>query len=332
MSVYNGQAFLPYSISSVINQTYKNWELIAVNDCSQDESERIILQFSDNEPRIRYIKHESNRGLASSMNTGIIHSQGEIIAFLEQDDLWLKDNLEEKVRLLSLNENLLHVSSPAFLFDQKRQRFYGISHGNFSAWMFSKKLFEKIGLFDETRDLAVVEDQDLSIRVAIERIKGEIREPFFHLVRRPLAVWIRHKKSLSAHTNENLKSLEARYRGMLRKYSLFETSKYFRNPLVYWHNRLGFNLCLQGDKQEGLQHFLKAVKLKVNIESLMLLSSFWLPKSFQARLYNLFQEPLKIYRAINLKLKVTTEFRDEYQEALALVANFKKQVFIKDLQ
>jgi glycosyltransferase involved in cell wall biosynthesis len=323
MSVFNGQDFLPFSISSVINQTYKNWELIIINDGSQDGSEPIILNFMRIHPRIKYIKHEVNRGLAASMNTGITQSRGQIIAFLEQDDLWLKDDLQEKVKLFRLNENLLYVSSLAFLFDQKKKRIFGISPGNFSAWMFAKKLFDKTGLFDESKDLAGVEDQDFMVRLGLERIKGEIHESFSFLVKRPLVIWVRHEKSLSAHTNENLKSLERKYRGLLKKYSSLEAHSGFQGVLACWHNRLGFNLCLQDYRQEGLQHFLKAIKLKGTMESLMLISSFWIPGPFQARLYNIFQALLRIYKETKLKLKVITKFKDEYEEALSLIENLK---------
>jgi glycosyltransferase involved in cell wall biosynthesis len=93
---YNGARFIEYSIQSVINQTYKDWELIIVDDCSADNSVKIIENYKD--IRIKTLKNRQNMGAAESRNNGIRHASGEIIAFLDSDDIWKQNKLEEQIK------------------------------------------------------------------------------------------------------------------------------------------------------------------------------------------------------------------------------------------
>ena len=95
---YNGASYLSETIQSVLDQTYPNWELILVDDCSSDHTIDVIAQFSD--PRIRSIRHDQNRGSDIARNTGLEASTGEIIAFLDQDDLFHPGKLQAHVEFL----------------------------------------------------------------------------------------------------------------------------------------------------------------------------------------------------------------------------------------
>lgn len=77
----NTGRFIEESIQSVINQTYKNWELLIVDDCSTDDTDEVVKRFNDN--RIKYIKNEKNRGAAITRNRAIQEANGEWVAFLE---------------------------------------------------------------------------------------------------------------------------------------------------------------------------------------------------------------------------------------------------------
>ena len=89
---HNGARYLSETIESVLAQSYDNFELLIVDDASSDETPQIIGQFTD--PRIKYIRHNKNRGSNPARNTGIRASTGEIVAFLDQDDLFHKDKLK----------------------------------------------------------------------------------------------------------------------------------------------------------------------------------------------------------------------------------------------
>ncbi|MGL6107517.1 glycosyltransferase family 2 protein [Romboutsia sp.] len=95
--VYNAESFLSETIKSIKNQTYKNWEMILVDDCSKDNSANIIKEFQNTDDRIKYIKLEKNSGASVSRNTGIKNSKGRFIAFVDSDDLWNPEKLEKQV-------------------------------------------------------------------------------------------------------------------------------------------------------------------------------------------------------------------------------------------
>ncbi|MFT3893193.1 MAG: glycosyltransferase family 2 protein [Anaerolineales bacterium] len=88
---YGGADFLGEAIQSVLDQTFHDFELIVVNDASPDDTDSVIQKFND--PRLRYIKHEKNRGVGHARKNGISQSRGEIIANLDQDDLFHPDKL-----------------------------------------------------------------------------------------------------------------------------------------------------------------------------------------------------------------------------------------------
>lgn len=101
MPTYNCADFIEESILSVINQTYTNWELIIVDDCSKDNTEEVVKKYTDNDKRIRYIRLETNSGAAIARNTGIEMAIGEFIAFLDSDDLWLNVKLEKQLEFMN---------------------------------------------------------------------------------------------------------------------------------------------------------------------------------------------------------------------------------------
>ncbi|MCC0179229.1 glycosyltransferase family 2 protein [Waterburya agarophytonicola K14] len=95
--VYNVENYIAQTINSVLSQTYTNFEVLIIDDESPDRSIEICQQFND--PRIKII-HQQNRGLAGARNTGIRHAQGDYLAFLDSDDLWLPEKLARHVQHL----------------------------------------------------------------------------------------------------------------------------------------------------------------------------------------------------------------------------------------
>ncbi len=91
MAVYNGEKYIGEAITSVISQTYPDWELVIVNDGSTDHTVDIIQSFPD--PRIRLF-HQANTGCASARNRVLEEAQGEYLAYLDADDVFLPDHLE----------------------------------------------------------------------------------------------------------------------------------------------------------------------------------------------------------------------------------------------
>ncbi len=111
--VYGVEKFIAATVQSVLEQTYKNFELFIIDDASPDRSIEICQQFTDT--RLRIIRQE-NRGLPGARNTGIRHAQGEYLAFLDGDDLWLPEKLEKHVAHLENSPNVgISFSRSAFI-------------------------------------------------------------------------------------------------------------------------------------------------------------------------------------------------------------------------
>lgn len=98
--VYNAARFLKQAIDSVLVQTYRNIELILVDDCSTDDSMQIMRAYSNKDVRIRLFSNQTNQGVAKTRNTGIQAANGEYIALLDSDDVWEKTKLESQIQLL----------------------------------------------------------------------------------------------------------------------------------------------------------------------------------------------------------------------------------------
>lgn len=103
MPAYNAERTIDEAIQSVCQQTYGEWELIIVNDCSSDRTEWIVKQYMKKDNRILLINNEQNIGVSETRNIGVSSSNGKWIAFLDSDDKWKKEKLEKQVKLL--NEN-----------------------------------------------------------------------------------------------------------------------------------------------------------------------------------------------------------------------------------
>lgn len=107
MTSYNYERYISRSIECVLNQTFADFELIIIDDGSRDSSREIIQKYARQDPRVKYIFHQSNRGIANTYNEGIGASAGKFIAFNDSDDLWASDKLEKQIGMLKKNENLV---------------------------------------------------------------------------------------------------------------------------------------------------------------------------------------------------------------------------------
>jgi glycosyltransferase involved in cell wall biosynthesis len=99
MPTYNRAKFLMNAVNSVIGQSYSNWELLIVDDCSTDNTKAIVAAIAD--PRVQYIRLDSNRGAAYCRNLGIKTAVGEFIGFLDSDDTFLPEKLSRHIALFS---------------------------------------------------------------------------------------------------------------------------------------------------------------------------------------------------------------------------------------
>lgn len=115
---YNSSNFIEETINSVLNQTYENWEMIIVDDCSTDNSVEIINEYLEKDNRIKLLVNEKNKGAAETRNEALKIAKGRFIAFLDSDDLWNCNKLEKQIQFMI--ENKYPISFTAYnLIDEK---------------------------------------------------------------------------------------------------------------------------------------------------------------------------------------------------------------------
>ena len=104
MPTYKCGRFISESIRSIQVQTYKNWELIIVDDCSRDGTVATVLDLKKEDDRINLYQNSTNSGAAVTRNTALRNAKGRWIAFLDSDDLWEPTKLEKQIKFMEENE------------------------------------------------------------------------------------------------------------------------------------------------------------------------------------------------------------------------------------
>ena len=185
---FNYSKYLLYAVKSVENQTVKPKSIIIVDDGSTDDTEEIITSYNSSIP-IGYLK-KNNGGLSSARNAGIIYSNSTYIGFLDSDDYWLPQKLEEQLKLFNLTNtdelglvycDFEYIDEDGLVILNKAKNEIDIDcrgycfnkllmgnkiNGSASATILKRKCFEKVGLFDE--NLKMGEDWDMWLRIAKE--------------------------------------------------------------------------------------------------------------------------------------------------------------------
>jgi glycosyltransferase involved in cell wall biosynthesis len=181
--LYNSEKYIGNTILSVINQTYKNWELFVIDDCSTDSSGNIARKFIELDDRIYFIESESNfGGPAGPRNIGIHSANGEYIAFLDSDDLWHKDKLEVCMRNFHPNVDIVFhdfVKYGNINFFQKKnmkgRRLANPVTKNLllqdnviinSSVVVRKNLIKDVGYIDESKNMIAAEDYNLWLKIS----------------------------------------------------------------------------------------------------------------------------------------------------------------------
>jgi glycosyltransferase involved in cell wall biosynthesis len=188
LPVYNGEKYLKQSIDSCLNQTYKNIELIIVNDGSKDRTEKIIKSYRDK--RIKYIQHNENKGLPFALNSGFKISTGEYLSWTSYDNFYAPNAIEIMVNFLEKNHDVDFVYSNYYLVDEtgkilKKKR---TSHPKLldlyncigPCFLYRRKIYETIGEYNSCYTL--VEDYEYWLRIR-ERYKMKKINDFLYYYR-----------------------------------------------------------------------------------------------------------------------------------------------------
>lgn len=183
---YNRADLISETIESILNQTYKNFELIIVDDGSTDNTEEVIRKFKDS--RIKYIKTDNWGGPARPRNIGIKKAKGEYIAFCDDDDIWLPEKLEKQIRVFQISNEtaMLYTRFKTIEGDVISNRIFP-ENGKYKSGNIFKSLYlrsfiacssvvvkrsvlDQVGLFDTDPNLIAIEDTDLWLRIALKYI------------------------------------------------------------------------------------------------------------------------------------------------------------------
>ena len=237
MPTYNQACFIKEAIDSVLRQSYENFELIIIDNHSDDPTEEIILDYQERDSRVKYIKFHNQGIIAASRNLGIEKAKGELIAFIDSDDIWLPEKLEKQIQCFQ-DEKLFAVATKAFWMKENmvlpkyyfaKKGYYDCGYRDFlfsnhavcSSVIARKDILQDLKGFDQQRDFICIEDWELWLRIANKGKFRILNEPllFYRIQpnkyqqavessKRRFKVIDKHLKSISIK-NDELKEAKA---------------------------------------------------------------------------------------------------------------------------
>ena len=191
---YNREKTIEYSLQSVLNQTYRNLEILIVDDCSTDSTLPLVEKMND--PRVRIIRQERNAGAQAARNAGIREASAKWICFNDSDDTWIASKVESQMALLEkfkFDERIVLYCDcykfypetgkkelwklPDIRFDKSYSDLLNTSGPMFQGLMASKKLIVDSGMLDE--DAISYQEWDTSLLLSKNGSFHHIKEPFF---------------------------------------------------------------------------------------------------------------------------------------------------------
>ncbi len=231
VNCYNGEKYLSNCIKSILNQNYKNFEIIFWDNCSTDKSKKIINSFKDS----RIKKYFSKRfyKLYAARNFAIQKSKGKYISFLDVDDIWKKNKLSEQIKILKKNKNAEIIYSNYICNNQKKsvkflkfttklpsgfitQNLLNDYKIGILTCLVKKKLFEK---FKFNADYEIIGDFDFFIRASVyNKILS---------IQKPLAVYRVHENNFSLKNNYIYFSELSKWIKKMSKNKIFKNYNFF---------------------------------------------------------------------------------------------------------
>lgn len=260
ITTHNRADVLPRAINSVLNQTYKDIELIVVSDGSTDETNDLMAQYADN-PNIIYIAYTPSRGGNYARNIGIKAAQGEYVAFLDDDDEWLPKKIQRQLDKFQENPDIALVYTGInIIYNEERVKYYqaanvegNISHeillyniiGTTSSVMVKRMVVIEAGLFDES--LKALQDHDLWIRICQKYFVGCVSEKLLNYYNGTNAFQITDKVKLYITSKQYI---QEKYNKLYSTLTKSEQKTLFRSQTLGYVKR-----CIKsGNNVEARKH------------------------------------------------------------------------------
>lgn len=232
---YNSEKFISETIQSVQNQTYQNWEMIIVDDCSTDRTVTIVNEILRNEPRIKFFSLSKNQGPAKARNIAIQNAQGNYMTFLDADDIWFTDFIQNSIN--TINKTGIH-----FVFSSYRR-----SNENLEFVYSDFIVPEKVSYEDilKTNSISCL-TAFIDIKKLGKKTMPEIRKrqdmglwlkylkeiPFAYGIKEPKAIYRIRKNSLSRN-KKNLLKYQWQFYREVEELSFFQSVYY----MLHWMYR-----------------------------------------------------------------------------------------------
>ncbi len=232
LPTYNGSKYLRQSIESCLNQTFGNIELIIVDDGSTEDVPKIVNSCVDS--RIKFFRHERNRGLAEALNTGFQNSTGAYLTWTSDDNYYAETAVEELVRFLQTHPRVDLVYAEMYDFDERKvdhgwrirrnlpvsslEILHDLPNGIGACFLYNRKVYEAIGNYDARAFL--VEDYDYWIRVSKRFRMQRLFKPLYYYRCHEESLTGRHSvheinKNIRLVWQRNQKSRQSPWRRML---------------------------------------------------------------------------------------------------------------------
>jgi glycosyltransferase involved in cell wall biosynthesis len=280
---YNAEKYISETIESVLKQTYKNLEIIIVDDGSTDDTERVVNNKLQAFSKYKFLK-QNNLGPAAARNLGIKNAEGDYIAFLDADDLWLPQKIEKQIRFLKEHPECglvftrRKIITPyGKVIDDKRKipkeiNFYILVASNYittSSVMVRKKIFDLCGYFDE--DIKGPEDWDMWIRISKCTKIGFIDEPL-----------VIYREILGSLSKRSPAEFEKNQFKVFEKHVLYNSllpKKVIKKVLyqLYFDSGMRYYVC--GFPEEARKRIIKSAKYRITINSIKAFLKTFLVKS-----------------------------------------------------
>jgi glycosyltransferase involved in cell wall biosynthesis len=256
----NRPGLLPTAIRSVLGQSFNDFELVIVDDASDESLDGVVETFQDD--RVRWIRHEYRRGAAAARNTGIRNSDGEFVAFLDDDDEWYPEKLARQVSVLLRSHRdigavytgydvvdrdtgkVLSRMLPVHRGDVSSGLLEGNCVGPTSTMLLRRTCFEDVGMFDET--LPSFQEYDLWIRLSRAYQFDYVSECLFNY----------HVHSKRIWTNPEV--IQEGLHILVRKYG---ASEIFRKTCSACYLSAAVQFCETGESRKAREALRRAIPL-----------------------------------------------------------------------
>jgi len=290
MPTYNQASYIAAAIESVLSQSYSNIELIVVDNFSSDGTKDVVASFQDD--RIQYLQFNNNGIIAASRNHAVKHASGEVLAFLDSDDIWFEKKLEVQVKhllvesVICVGTNLVPIGDVMYfrnhLHFSKREEFRDYRYADIamanpvatSSLIMFKKSFEEVQGFDESEEFRFIEDWELWLRVSINGVIRVLSEP---LIQYRVAINI--KRDIRDVSERALSIFEKHYKHGIVSLSLQ------RKALGNCYVRIGKSYLDIGDRK-GIYYYMKGLLrshvISLKIKALVGIVLLVLPESLRS--------------------------------------------------